>query len=66
MKVVNIQLNKNFPEDMAGREITVYIYKYSPILNETINGFNPQQRQQWDSMVGNFMPQQNNNINADK
>ena len=22
---------------MAGREITVYIYKYNPILNETIN-----------------------------
>ena len=37
MKVVNIKLNKNFPEDMAGREITVYIYKYNPILNETIN-----------------------------
>jgi hypothetical protein len=26
MKVVNIKLNKNFPEEMAGREITVYIY----------------------------------------
>ena len=36
------------------------------LLNQTVNGFNPQLRQQWDSMVGNFMPQQNNNINADK
>ena len=24
------------------------------LLNETINGFNPQQRQQWDSMMGMF------------
>ena len=24
------------------------------LLNETINGFNPQQRQQWDSMMGIF------------
>ena len=37
MKVVYIKLNKNFPEYIAGREITVYIYKYNPILNETIN-----------------------------
>ena len=24
------------------------------LLNETINSFNPQQRQQWDSMMGIF------------
>ena len=24
------------------------------LLNETINGFNPQQRQEWDSMMGMF------------
>jgi len=24
------------------------------LLNETINGFNPQQRQQWDNMMGMF------------
>ena len=24
------------------------------LLNETVNGFNPQQRQQWDSMMGMF------------
>ena len=35
------------------------------LLNQTINGFNSQQRQQWDSMVGIMQPQ-NNNINADK
>ena len=27
------------------------------LLNETINGFNPQQRQQWDSMMGMFNQQ---------
>ena len=37
MKVVNIKLNKNFPKHMSGREITVYIYRYSPKLNEDIN-----------------------------
>ena len=31
------------------------------LLNETINGFNPQQRQQWDNMVGQYSPQQNIN-----
>ena len=30
------------------------------LLNETVNGFNPNQRQQWDSMMGMF----NNGINA--
>ena len=30
------------------------------LLNETVNGFNPQQRQQWDSMMGMF----NNGINS--
>ena len=35
------------------------------LLNQTVNGFNPQQRQQWDSMMGGFQTQ-NNNINADK
>lgn len=30
------------------------------LLNETINGFNPQQRQQWDNMMGMF----NNGINS--
>ena len=32
-------------------------------LNKVVDGFNPQQKKQWDSMMGNFMPQ-NNNINA--
>ena len=27
------------------------------LLNQTINGFNPQQRQQWDSMMGGLQPQ---------
>ena len=30
------------------------------LLNETVNGFNPNQRQQWDSMMGMF----NNGINS--
>lgn len=30
------------------------------LLNETINGFNPQQRQQWESIMGMF----NNGINS--
>ncbi len=30
------------------------------LLNETINGFNPNQKQQWDSMMGMF----NNGINS--
>jgi hypothetical protein len=30
------------------------------LLNETINGFNPNQRQQWNSMMGMF----NNGINS--
>lgn len=34
-------------------------------LNKVVDGFNPQQKQQWNSMMGNFM-QQNNNINAEK
>lgn len=34
------------------------------LLNQTINNFNPQQKQQWQSMMGDF--QQQNNINADK
>jgi hypothetical protein len=28
------------------------------LLNETINGFNPNQRQQWEQMMGNFNQQQ--------
>ena len=28
------------------------------LLNETVNGFNPNQRQQWDSMMGMFNQQQ--------
>jgi hypothetical protein len=27
------------------------------LLNQTVNGFNPQQRQQWDSMMGGLQPQ---------
>lgn len=27
------------------------------LLNETINGFNPNQRQQWEQMMGNFNQQ---------
>lgn len=30
------------------------------LLNETINGFNPNQRQEWDSVMGMF----NNGINS--
>lgn len=30
------------------------------LLNETINGFNPNQKQEWDNMMGLF----NGNINA--
>jgi len=30
------------------------------LLNETINGFSPQQRQEWDKMMGMI----NNGINA--
>ena len=33
-------------------------------LNKVVDGFNPQQKQQWNSMMGNIMPQ-NNNINAE-
>ena len=40
MKSININLNKNFPEYMSGREITVYIYQYDPRLNENINNTN--------------------------
>jgi len=34
LKVLNTVLNKNFPEYMYGREITIYIYKYNKLLNE--------------------------------
>jgi hypothetical protein len=34
-------------------------------LNQTVNGFNPQQKQQWQQMMGVMQPQ-NNNINAGK
>lgn len=27
------------------------------LLNQTVNGFNPQLRQQWDSMMGGLQPQ---------
>lgn len=27
------------------------------LLNETINGFNPQQKQQWNTMMGQFNQQ---------
>ena len=37
MKVVNIKLNKNFPQHMSGREVAVYIYRYNPKLNEDVN-----------------------------
>lgn len=37
MKIVNIKRNKNFPDSMSGREITVYIYRYNPKLNREIN-----------------------------
>ena len=37
MKAVNIKLNKNFPEHMSGREITIYIYKYNEKLNGNSN-----------------------------
>lgn len=40
MKAININLNKNFPEFMSGREITVYIYQYDPKLNENKNNTN--------------------------
>lgn len=33
-------------------------------LNKTINNFTPEQKEQWNNMVGNFMPQ-NNNIKAE-
>ena len=36
MKSININLNTNFPNDMSGREITVYIYKH----DDKINGMN--------------------------
>ena len=34
MKAINTNLNKNFPQSMDGREITVYIYMYDELLNE--------------------------------
>ena len=34
-------------------------------LNRVVDGFNPQQKQQWQQMMGGFQPQ-NNNINAEK
>lgn len=40
MKVLNIKLNKNFPENMSGREITIYIYQYHPKLSENKNNIN--------------------------
>ena len=33
-------------------------------LDKVVNGFTPQQKQQWQSMMGGL--QQNNNINAEK
>ena len=35
------------------------------LLNKVVDGFNPQQKQQWQQMMGVMQPQ-NNNINADK
>jgi tRNA uridine 5-carbamoylmethylation protein Kti12 len=36
------------------------------LLNKVVGGFNPQQKQQWDSMMGGLQPQNNNNINTKK
>ncbi len=38
MKAINTNLQKNWPKDMFGREITVYIYQYTKELNETEKG----------------------------
>lgn len=35
-------------------------------LNKVVDGFNPQQKQQWNSMMGMFNQQPNNVINAKK
>jgi hypothetical protein len=34
-------------------------------LNKVVDGFNPQQKEQWQNMMGMLQPQ-NNNINANK
>ena len=34
--------------------------------NQTINGFNPQQKQQWDTMMHNLNNQQQNGVNTQK
>ena len=33
MKVISIKNNNQWSDNMKGREITVYIYKYDPSLN---------------------------------
>ena len=54
LKRVNPQAYKEFQE---ARQNNVNPQEY---LNQITNGFTPEQRQQWESMVGNY--QQNNGI----
>jgi len=53
LKRVNPQMFKRYQEAKKNNNP-------NDLLNETINGFNPNQRQQWDSMMGMF----NNGINS--
>lgn len=53
LKRTNPQAFKRYQEAKKNNEDP------NQFLNETINGFNPNQRQQWNSMMGQF-----NNINT--
>ena len=54
LKRVNPQAYKRYQEAKQNNEDP------NVLLNETVNGFNPQKKQQWDNMMGMF----NNGINT--
>ena len=48
LKRANPQAYKRFQEAKENNEDP------NQLLNETINGFNPQQKQQWEQIMGQF------------
>ena len=48
LKRVNPQAYKRFQEARQNNEDP------NQLLNETVNGFNPQQKEQWNNLMGQF------------
>ena len=52
------QLKRVSPQAFQKYQLAKKNNNPNDLLNETVNGFNPNQRQQWDSMMGMFNNQQ--------